>query len=50
MKKIYFWWYFITSSSFRGYVYMHDQQRFLDEIMRKRQEMLEYTNHEQTYP
>jgi uncharacterized membrane protein YkgB len=40
-KKLTFWWHFITDSSFRHYVYLHDAQKMNDELeqmMREKQQ------------
>jgi len=42
MKRFWFWWYFLTDSSFRHWTYLHDRQTFVDEIRRRQIEMLEY--------
>ena len=43
MKKLLlFWWHYLTDSGFRHWVGMHDHQAFLNDIERRRRDMLEY--------
>ena len=44
MKKTLFWYHWLTNKSFRNWVYMHDVQKYVDDIEQRRKEMLEPTS------
>jgi len=53
MKMLHFWWTYLTNASFRGYVHMHDKQKFLNEIENMRRDQLEHESRRiwaQNYP
>lgn len=44
VKELQFWWTYLTNSSFRGYVHMHDYQKFLSHVENMRQDQLNYAS------
>jgi hypothetical protein len=53
MKKLQFWWNYITNPAFRHYVHLHDVQAFQDDIKRRIEEKALYESrmiYQQKYP